>query len=66
MESLNVTSFAYNHKNVSIAFEIRPTICISSTNERKSQVGRADVIRWKRQNVLKRIMFHLKDPLVTY
>lgn len=39
---------------MSIAFEIGPTICISSMNERKSQVGRADVIGWKMQKCAKK------------
>ncbi len=54
MESFNVTNFAYNHKNVSVAFETRPIICISSTNERNSQVGWADVIGWKMKKCAKK------------
>jgi hypothetical protein len=53
MESLNVTNFDYNHKNVSIAFEIGPTICISLTSKKKSQVGQANVIGWKTQKCAK-------------
>jgi len=38
VESLNVANFACNHKKASTTSNARPKICVSSTNEGKTQV----------------------------
>jgi hypothetical protein len=35
----NVNNSSYNHKNTRTTFNVGPIICISSTNEGKTQVG---------------------------
>jgi hypothetical protein len=49
VESPNVTNFAYNCKKTSTTSEGGPTICISSTNEKKTQVGHVASIGLKTQ-----------------
>jgi len=46
VKNLNVVNFACNCKKVGTTFEIGPTICVSSMNEGKTQVGWVVVVRW--------------------
>jgi hypothetical protein len=38
VENLNVANFACNHKKASITYNTRPKICVSATNEGKTQI----------------------------
>jgi hypothetical protein len=55
IKSHNVKKFSYNRKKTGITFDARPAICVSSTNERKTQVKWVVVIgqktrRWTKTN----------------
>lgn len=53
VKNLNVVNFACNCKKVGTTFEIGPTICVSSMNEGKTQVGWVVATRWKARKCVK-------------
>jgi hypothetical protein len=63
MESSNVIFFAYNHKKTSTTFEVGPTICISLTNEEKTQVGQVALVGLKAQKCVMVNNISLKGSL---
>jgi len=46
-ESPNLLNFSYNRKKVGNVSKARPTMCISSTNEGKTQVKWVATVGWK-------------------
>ncbi len=49
IKSPNVKNSCCNHKKVRTTFSVGPTICVSSSNERRTQVGWVVAIGWKVQ-----------------
>jgi len=42
IESPNVENSYYNCKKIGITFDARPTLCVSSVNKEKTQIGQAN------------------------
>jgi hypothetical protein len=47
IESLNANNSSYNHKNARTTSNVKPTVCVSSAKEGKTQVRWATIVRQK-------------------
>jgi hypothetical protein len=47
IKNSNVENSCCNHKKIGTTFDAKPTICVSSTNKGKTQVGWATTIGWR-------------------
>jgi hypothetical protein len=52
-KSPNTKNSCYNHKKIGTTSNARPTICVSSTSQGKTQVGWANVVKQKTQKLTK-------------
>jgi hypothetical protein len=66
VKNLNVVNSTCSCKKVATTFEIRPTICVSSTSEGKTQVGWVVVVKWTTQRCANANNAPPKGSLIVY